>query len=52
MSIFKNKNMLMGGFKMDGYLKIKCGKLYDGLKNSLQEDMEILIKGKKINIGK
>ena len=33
---------------MEGYLKIKCGKLYDGLKNSLQEDMEILIKGKKI----
>lgn len=40
--------MLMGGFKMEGYLKIKCGKLYDGLKNFLQEDMEILIKGKKI----
>lgn len=33
----------------DKFVKIKCGKLYDGLKPRLQEDMEILIEGKKIN---
>lgn len=30
------------------YLKIKCGKLYDGLKSALQENMEILVAGKYI----
>jgi imidazolonepropionase-like amidohydrolase len=29
-------------------IKIKCGKLYDGLKAKLQENMEILIQGEKI----
>lgn len=33
---------------MADFVKIKCGKLYDGLKDSLQEGMEILIKGNKI----
>jgi len=30
------------------FIKIKCGKLYDGLKAVLQENMEILVEGKKI----
>lgn len=30
------------------YKKIKCGKLYDGIKAELQENMEILVEGKKI----
>ncbi|CAM5217068.1 Imidazolonepropionase [Ureibacillus acetophenoni] len=32
----------------DKNIKIKCGKLYDGIKAELQENMEILIKGEKI----
>jgi imidazolonepropionase-like amidohydrolase len=31
------------------FIKIKCGKLYDGLKSALQENMEILVEGKKIS---
>lgn len=30
------------------FKKIKCGKLYDGVKQAFQEDMEILVEGKKI----
>lgn len=30
------------------WIKIKCGKMYDGLKPQLQENMEILIEGKYI----
>ena len=30
------------------YTKIKCGKLYDGIKPCFQENMEILIEGRKI----
>jgi imidazolonepropionase-like amidohydrolase len=30
------------------YIKIKCGKLYDGIKAEFQEDMEILVEGKYI----
>ena len=33
----------MGDFKL-----IKCGKLYDGIQDTLQEDMEILVNGKVI----
>ncbi|MGN0770234.1 MAG: hypothetical protein ACI4N0_05915 [Christensenellales bacterium] len=33
---------------MGKYIKIKCGKLYDGLKAELQKDMEILIEGRYI----
>jgi imidazolonepropionase-like amidohydrolase len=33
---------------LEKFKKIKCGKLYDGLKASLQENMEILVEGKKI----
>ena len=33
---------------MKKFTKIKCGKLYDGLKAKLQENMEILIEGEKI----
>ena len=37
----------------ENWIKIKCGKLYDGLKAVLQEDMEILIEGKYIKeVGK
>ncbi|MGG1662048.1 amidohydrolase family protein [Brevibacillus sp. NRS-1366] len=31
------------------FIKIKCGKLYDGINPVLQENMEVLIEGKKIN---
>jgi len=31
-----------------GYTKLICGKLYDGIHNTLQKDMEILIEGKRI----
>lgn len=35
------------------YIKIKCGKMYDGIKAELQENMEILVEGKYIKeIGK
>ncbi|MEK4495966.1 amidohydrolase family protein [Ureibacillus sp. FSL W8-0352] len=34
--------------KSDKIIKIKCGKLYDGIKAELQENMEILIEGEKI----
>jgi imidazolonepropionase-like amidohydrolase len=35
------------------YKLIKCGKLYDGIKNELQEDMEILVKDNMIEkVGK
>ena len=30
------------------FKKIKCGKLYDGVKQAFQEDMEILVEGRKI----
>jgi len=30
------------------FTKIKCGKLYDGIKPKFQENMEILVEGKKI----
>lgn len=33
---------------MGKYTKIKCGKLYDGIKSKFQEDMEILISDSKI----
>lgn len=33
---------------MANCIKIKCGKLYDGLKDTLQKDMEILVIGNKI----
>lgn len=31
------------------FIKIKCGKLYDGIRPEFQQNMEILIEGKKIN---
>lgn len=34
--------------RADKNIKIKCGKLYDGLRPELQENMEILIHGEKI----
>ena len=33
---------------MENYKVILCGKLYDGLSDTLQEQMEILVKGNQI----
>ena len=38
---------------MDNYTLIKCGKLFDGIREELQENVEIVVKDNKIEeVGK